>query len=75
MIKPYDFNKQICGVNETVKDYGKLYFTKLAPGMVDILDPTPTELVKRITFERAVCVKECPKKKGEPIECPPGEEY
>lgn len=26
-IKPYDFTNSICGVNDTVKDYGKLYFT------------------------------------------------
>ena len=64
MIKPYDFTKSICGVNETVKDYGKLYFTKLAPDWKDAANPTPTDIVRRITFEEAVCVKECPSKKG-----------
>ena len=75
MIKPYDFTKSICGVNDTVKDYGKLYFTRLAPDWGDAANPKPSTIVKKITFDEAVCVKECPSKKGQPIQCPPGEKY
>lgn len=29
LTRPYDFTGNICGVNETVKEYGKLYFTSI----------------------------------------------
>jgi hypothetical protein len=90
MVKPYDFTRSICGVNDTVKDYGKLYFTKLAPSGEDLWKD-PADFPKRIVFENAVCVKSCPKTvddkiKGFPyfaflsqipskIECPPGDKY
>jgi len=31
MIKPYDHSEMICGFNDDVKDYGKLYLAKLEP--------------------------------------------
>lgn len=65
LIKPYDFTNNICGVNDTVKDYGKLYFTKLAPDYKDAV--APSRMVRRIFYSEAVCVKECPKEAGETL--------
>ena len=31
MIKPYDHSQMICGYDDVVKDYGKLYLAKLDP--------------------------------------------
>jgi len=72
-IKPYDHTNMICGVNDTVKDYGKLYFTKLAPDYFDGL--APKKIVRSIVYSESVCVKECPKEVGQPILCPPGKTY
>lgn len=72
MIAPYDFTNNLCGVNDTVKDYGKLYFTTLAPTWSDAnLQPSPLQIAKRIFYQEAVCVKECPNKKGLKLKCPP----
>ena len=59
MIKPYDHSLMICGVNESVKDYGKLYLTQLAP--IDV-DSGVSTIMRDIFFMQSVCVKECPKK-------------
>lgn len=68
MIAPYDFTNSLCGVNDTVGDYPKLYFTTLAPTWSDTsLTPSPLQIAKRIFYQEAVCVKECPVKKGENI--------
>jgi len=75
MMKPYDFTTEICGVNDTVKDYGKLYFTQLAPTWSQTADPKPLEIARKIMFEEAVCVKACPTKTGIKVECPPGAAY
>lgn len=75
MIKPYDFTMSICGVNDTVKDYGKLYLTDLAPTWSESVNPSPMQIARRIIYQDAVCVKECPTKTGQQIQCPPGPEY
>lgn len=72
MLKPYDFTNNFCGIDDSVKDYGKLYFTTLAPTWSDSrLNPSPVQIAKRIFYYEAVCVKECPKKTGLDIQCPP----
>lgn len=49
MIKPYDHSKKICGFDEEVKDYGKLYLTKLAP--IDIDETSEHTIMRDIFFE------------------------
>ena len=58
LMAPYDFSSQICGHDPSVKDYPKLYFTKLAPGWDDAIDSDGA--LRRFFYEKAVCVKECP---------------
>lgn len=74
-IKPYDFSKSICGVNKTVEGHGKLYFTKLSPNMWDAMEHDT--LVRKIVFENAVCVSECPKEAGKDLNelCPKTHAY
>lgn len=72
MLAPYDFTNSLCGVNDTVAEYPKLYFTTLAPTWSDTnLKPSPLQIAKRIFYQEAVCVKECPSAKGQKIQCPP----
>ena len=64
LVAPYDFTNNICGVDEPVKDYPKLYFTKLAPGWRDAMGGGSDKIMKSFLYDEAVCVKECPEEKG-----------
>ena len=54
LIKPYDFNSKICDVDDEVKGFGKLYFA---------------ELETIYSMDQALCVKKCPKKKTDKLDC------
>lgn len=60
MMAPYDYKNRFCGFGE-LKEYDNLYFTKL--------DFDANERVVLSLFSNAVCVKDCPKNAGDPIEC------
>jgi len=59
LVAPYDFTNNICGVDEPVKDYPKLYFTKLSPGWHDAMK-SGGGIMKSFLYEETVCVKSCP---------------
>ena len=59
MLKPYDHSELLCGVNESVKDYGKLYLARLE-AKADDMEMSATDILKRVFFEDSVCVKKCP---------------
>jgi len=79
MIAPYDHSGNYCGINKTYEEYGHLYFTNLSPTWTDASGrthvPKPWEIGKRVFYEESVCVKECPKNKGQKPECHPGHDY
>lgn len=60
MMAPYDYQRRFCGIGD-MKEYDNLYFPVLVAD--ETQDPIKT------LFENAVCVKDCPKKAGAPIEC------
>lgn len=69
MIKPYDHSEMICGFDEDVKDYGKLYLAKLEPQPSDVANAKhPGRVLRRIFFEDSVCVKKCPQSEDDTLE-------
>jgi len=59
IIAPVDGDSRICGFTPEVKDYPYLYLANLSNAMSN-----PTKM-----FDSGSCVKACPAKKGDKIEC------
>jgi hypothetical protein len=59
ILAPVDGDKRICGYSEGVKEYPYLYLADLTSAMAN-----PTMM-----FNVGSCVKACPEKKGDKIEC------
>lgn len=59
LIGPVDGSHNICGADTGFTDYKHLYISNLEGGMSDFSD----------IFKSGICVKECPKKDGKPIDC------
>ena len=64
MMAPYDKDNNFCGVSNATKNYPSLYFPQL--------QKDATDNIVRSIFRHAICVKKCPKKQGDPIECSAG---
>jgi hypothetical protein len=64
MVAPYDKDMKICGVDKEVKNFPSLYFP--------VLTVTSGENIANTLFKKAICVKKCPKTKGDKIECSAG---
>ena len=76
MVAPYDHSEMTCGIDDDVKDYGKLYLARLAPTEYDQENiHHPTRVMRRIFFEDAVCVKKCPMTKDDTLEGNMNDEY
>ncbi len=63
LIAPIDGDNRICGYTPGTEDYTHLYIANI--------DEAATPSNVHNVFEYGVCVKECPTKKDEPIECVP----
>ena len=77
MLKPYDFKARVCRVDDGVKEYGKLYFSQLSRTWGDVSKVANEDYESIIwdkLHESTVCVKACPAKQGDAIECPPDDE-
>ena len=59
LIAPIDGDNRVCGYDEAVKDYPKLYIDNIIQAINDIDD----------AFAYGVCVKECPSSADSTIEC------
>lgn len=51
MIKPYDFTNKFCGINDTTKEYGKLFLSDLAPKWPQgDFEPAPTQIAYKMFY-------------------------